>query len=505
MLPQTSDPPPASVKEPVDSSPVAPRHTGNERGIWVVAGRIGGAVLALLTHALLTRLLTQAEYGKYLFILSAVTLLIGVAIFGLDRALVRYIAEGFALGDKARVKRALSLGLITLFISSFACTVLVPPALMFIGYYFDSFPSDAVSITVIIGAVTLAAGLQFIAEVFRGMHDQKKAAMFDAQASKPLANGLTLAAVAIVGYFLPLNAAGAMGLQVAVLALLCLLGANELRKGLAQIDQLEPVKGQGLPPLTASLFFITCVPLVLSQVIGIANMQAELWILGATLTDSDVAMFGASRRFVMAVSMPLMALNLIVLPSIPKLYVQNRLPDLEKLLQQNATLATLPSLFAVALVLLFPAQLLAFMYGPEYSGAALCLMALALGQAIHMITGNAGQVLMLTGRERLVLVVEVMAAILLFGLGPFVTIGYGLTGLAVLSAIIVATKKIAMLLLARWLIGVWTHASISYLPAVWLEAKQLLSGRGNRRRGSKTEPAVALNDETSTVGMESLP
>jgi len=470
---QTAPPP----DEAAPRRPAATRkpRKWNESGLWAVAGRIFGAALAVATHALLTRLLSPAEYGRYVLILSAVTFLGGIIRFGLDRALVRYIAEGFAIGDRDRVRKTILLGLTTLVVSTAACALLTPPILLVVGQYFPAIPSTTSAIAVIITGAALASALQFIAEVFRGMHDQKNAALFDAQASKPLANGLYLAAVAIAGYFLALSASGAMALQVLVLAGLCIAGAIQLRRAMPQVDDLEPSGEHALSPLTKAAFMATCIPLLFTEIISFCSTQGDVWIVGAMLGEQDVALFGAARRFVLAVSMPLMAINLIILPSIPKLYVKRQTAELERLLQKNAVVASIPSLLALLVIVLIPGSLLAIMYGPDYSAAAVCLVTLALAHAVHLLTGSCGQLLMLTGRERVVLVIEIAAAIALFVIGPFVARSYGLNGFVIVTASVLIVKKFVLLFSARALLGVWTHASPARLVDAWDEARQMLT------------------------------
>jgi O-antigen/teichoic acid export membrane protein len=270
-----------------------------------------------------------------------------------------------------------------------------------------------------------------------------------------------------------------MALQVVIFATLCLMGALHLRDALPRINALQPVEGHhGLPPLTETLFLATCLPLLVTEVVGYLSNQGDVWIVAATLTENQVANFGAARRFVMAISMPLMAINLMVLPSIPQLYVQRRTADLQRLLQRNATAALIPALCVLLVTLCGPGTVLSLLYGSDYSGAGTCLVILCAGQVFHMFTGSCGQLLMLTGRERLVLMLYVVAGVLLFTLGPMVAVRYGLNGVAIVSASILVFENLVLWILARVLLGVWTHASPASLGDAMRELSRLLSRRG---------------------------
>lgn len=483
----------APIKSPANPPPEsqAPiKRNGNERGLWPVLGCVGGAGLAFLTHALLTRLLTRHEYGQYVLILSAVTFLSIVARCGLNRTLVRFIAEGFAIGDRGRVKTAIRLGFFTLVGSLTVCLVVAPPLLYVLGSWFDTVPSRPQTVAVILAAVFVASVMQFIAEIFRGMHDLKHAALFDGQSSKPLSNGLYLAAIAVAGYFLgaltaapnrdALGATSAMAMQIIVMGGMCAVGAYHLRGALGRIKTLRPVEGHHeLVPLTEGLFLATCLPLLVTEILGFCANQGDVWIVGAVLTEDKVALFGAARRFIQATSMPLMAINLMVLPSIPQMHVQRRTADLQRLLQRNATAAFIPSVILLIIAMCGPGIILSTLYGPGYSGAGNCLVILCVGQVFHMFTGNCGQLLMLTGRQRVVLGVYLLAAVLLFTLGPPVVYRFGINGFALLSASILVLENVIIWLAARRLVGVWTHASPAHLTDALRHIKNVLArGRG---------------------------
>ncbi len=78
--------------------------------------------------------------------------------------------------------------------------------------------------------------------------------------------------------------------------------------------------------------------------------------------------------------MPLQMVNLTIMSSIPELFVQGRIADLQRLLRLAAATAAAPTLACLVIVLWRPAWTLGVVFGPYYSQGASLLLVLALGQ-----------------------------------------------------------------------------------------------------------------------------
>ena len=65
----------------------------------------------------------------------------------------------------------------------------------------------------------------------------------------------------------------------------------------------------------------------------------------------------------------------------------------------------------------------------------------------------------MTGSHNFTLIVSLAAALALLVVGPLAAARFGINALALVSSSVLAIKNIVLLLLARKLVGVWTHAS----------------------------------------------
>src|SRR5262249_6233858 len=83
--------------------------------LWTLAARAAFALSGLLTNALLTRLMTPADFGCYLLAVSLVAVLTMLSQCGLQVAVVRFVSEALNRGAQASARRiALTCALLAL-------------------------------------------------------------------------------------------------------------------------------------------------------------------------------------------------------------------------------------------------------------------------------------------------------------------------------------------------------------------------------------------------------
>lgn len=455
------------------------------RGIWVILGRASGAALALVASALLTRLLTKAEFGQFVFATNLIVFGSVLVRFGLERSIVRFLAESLAEGRPERARQYFRLGVRTLATSAIVWALVLPIFYLIAKSLNPDFDMTWKLATLVVIGIVVMSVLQYVAESFRGLNDQASATLFDSQASGPTVNAIFVVAIVAIGLSLGLSAALAIAIQITVMLALALYGAVRLVGVFRSMNGAE-IGSANAPAISVSGFLATCFPIMLAQAIVFCTMQGDIWISQFVLGEQNTALLGVARRLVMTISLPLTMMNLIVLPLIPEYYVKGRVAELQTILQRNATAAAIPSLVAMLFLTLLPRWTLSTLFGPEYAEAATALVALAVCQTICILAGTCGQLLMLTGRERIVLVIEFIAAALLFTLGPIAARAYGLNGLAMTSATIFAGKQLVNWALARRLTGIWTHASLAQFTSV---AKFLRSQTKHQAKHAANETA----------------
>lgn len=445
-------------------------------GMWVGFWRIMGLALAFAVNLALPRLLTAEDFGRFTLILSILTFISVIARGGLDRAVIRLVGEATGLGDRRRAKDVL-----TMVSRCLAWTLPITAGLGALAVAWGAEPLFDLPSPGLIGGlvgvgILLLACLQMQAATLRSFHELRFAGLFDTQASGPAVNGVFLLLLAGSWWMMQPSLGGVIGLYLAALALLIpaafyCVRITVRKWGLTRSPEaVEPaVRSTPLSDSAVTLTTLlgTAFPLLAVQLLTFASTQGDVWVAGARASEDDLALLSAVRRLMQFVAIPLLIVNSTVVSSIPALYAQGDLAALQRVLRRSATLAALPSALVLLALCAFPGELLALLFGPFYRAGAAPLVVLCMGQLIYTWTGSCGNVLAMTGRHQSVMWVMLASTVVLIVGGSWAAGRYGVTGLAVVSAGLTAITNLILWLLARRWTGVWTHAGLGPVVAIW--------------------------------------
>ena len=419
-------------------------------GIWAVGGKAGSAAAALLTHAILARLLSPADLGVYFLLLSIVLTLSTAAQLGMNYAIVRFTADALGRGEGARARSSLrgavAVGLLGAV--AFALLLLSPLSGRVVQAVFQL---PAATALLPIAALWLfgTAAQNLLAEAFRSMHDIRMAT---------LAGG-TVTAIVTVIVFAIVAAVGTMPLRhvVLVIASIVVIMAGVSGVWLWSRVTKMPRNGASLP--WRSLLragFPLWVTTMTFYVIG----QVDLWIVGAMLGAADVALYGAAARLVTTLTMPLLIVNAVLPPVIAELYGRGEIERLQATLQRTASLAAIPAVAVMIVLSLFGPQVLGLVYGDFYRSAWFVLLILGIGQTVNVFAGSCGMALMMTGHQDTLMILSVFSAVLMVGLAMLLGRTWGAAGIAVAAATGTAVQNALMWMEARRKTGLLTHATL---------------------------------------------
>jgi len=476
------------VKESVVTEPTAEHASALRRrllhgGPWVVATRVAGIGLMFFGNFLLARLLSPQDFGLFILIISVLSFGSIVARFGLDRVIVRFVAESLAQGDEFRaaetLKSALHLGLISTLVASAAWVLCV--GVWGEAFFGSHYNSTFVFVTTC--GLAVATCMQIVAESFRGFHELRLSSIFYAQQSGPLQN-LVFVALLLLVWKTPLSLGGALGFYMLSLAAILPIAMYCLWRTVAR--RLANIQGArttafGRDAVPGRQLFAVCLPIMMAQVLTFSSTQADIWIAGVFCSQNQLALFAAAWRMMLVVSLPLDMINLTVISTIPELHTQGRLGELQRVLQATAGLAAIPSLLVFMALLILPGTVLDVAFGPFYRNAATALVILGAGQLVFAMTGSCGNALTMTGHHNWNLTVNLVATLVIMAIGPLAAARFGIHGLALVSATTLAAKNVVLLLLTRKLVGIWTHAR-PWQASTWLWRKA--AGWSSRQLGA---------------------
>lgn len=351
--------------------------------------RIGGAGLGLVFNLILARYVGAEGVGLLFLGLTVVGLAGIVARLGLDSIIVREVAPHASAGQWAAVgaiaKASMRIGLI----SSSLCTALLwlaAPVLADAVFNKPALTQVLYWLTLTVLPATLA---MFYSELLRGAHR-----FIESQLAQVFISPLVTVVVLFV-------AGQAFGLSAAMAAHIAGNIAALLLAYLAWRGWMTPHNSGGETPagLTARLLR-SGNPLLWVALLNTLVGTVDVLILGALGSAADVGVYGIAARLAMLTTFILLAVNSYAAPKFAVFHRNNDLAGLAHYAVRSTRLTLLiasPILF----VLVAMPKLVLSLFGPQFEQGAWVLVILALGQIINVATGSVGQILIMTGNERI--------------------------------------------------------------------------------------------------------
>ncbi len=398
------------------------------------------AVMAFVLAVLLARFLGSGGYGRYAVAFAWSTLLGVPAILGLNTFLVRGIAvyevrEEWGL-MKGLLFRANQLVLLT------STTIAVCGIIVALTWFSPSFrgPFCVAMLLVPITALTLLrqGAMQAFGRVVKGQLPE--------YLIRPLLIIVGVVALELVGHGV-LTPTTALGANVAGVALAFVVGAVLLGRA------LPATLRSARPEFLTREWLRVSLPMMLIAGVWLGNNYITTLMVGALDGSRAAGVYTAVQKGAEVIVILLYATNMSLAPAIARLQARKDWQGLEHTTERMAR-ATLLVSAPVAVAFMVLPHIYLGLFGASFQSGATALVILALGQLINAAAGPSGNVLLMTGQERMAvrgvavgLLANVVLAVVL--VPPF-----GVTGGAIAFASSLALWNTVLVVLARRLVGI---------------------------------------------------
>ncbi|MBU1611636.1 MAG: oligosaccharide flippase family protein [Proteobacteria bacterium] len=373
---------------------------------WALILRVLTAISALAINVIVARLLDPEDVATYFLITSMVSMLAFGGSFGLHIAVVRFVAEALGLSQEGRARQAIGKVMLLSVASSMVMFLLIwGGGMRLINDLFYQSETLAKSTVLVAGWVFVWAVQMNYAEIFRGFNDIRLAVTFRRLGP----NALYL--VALVAFYFVWPSIGLMAVLWAGLAAwaLCLLICWAITARL--VAPLNHEGNIGYREILQASW-----PLGVTTTLSFAMTQMDIWILGALAVMNDLALYGSAAKLTRFVIFPLFILNATLPPLFSSLYAKGEHAELEELLRRSSTWAALFGAITLGVSLVFGRQALGLIYGDFYADGSAYLQLLLVGLFFRLLGGASQMALMMTGNERVTMVLSFMStAILVVG------------------------------------------------------------------------------------------
>jgi len=384
-----------------------------------IAINLVSILMAFSAELVLTNVLGAISYGIYAFVFAWVNILTLLATLGFQQGLLRFVGTYRALGERGLVRAVAKFA--ERYVSSIGIVIAIAGAMAI--FIFDGQIQKQMADTFLIGLVIVPvlALLRIRASVAQACGGVSSALLPDMFLRETTVFSLVGGAALFTS--VTMTAPLAMGAMMTGTCFGFILASLSPRYR----DAVTGVVEHG--GSNRSKWIRTALLLAALSGTQLALRQAEIIFLG-WLTDTTVSGFYAvTLRIASLLSLPLLAANVVFLPTIAAIHAKNDHAELQRQVS-NWILWTTVGAIVIALPLFLFADTVLSLFGEPFRSASVALRILLVGQLVNGAVGSVGFVLIMTGNERLAAtIVGVVAPFAL--ISQFILISYfGIEGAA---------------------------------------------------------------------------
>ena len=415
--------------------------------------RFGGLAAQFVGSIIIARQLGAESFGAYAYAFTWATLFGMVLSLGMADLSVREIPAFLANRETGALRQYLTVMLGTVLVLGGAAAAVL--------FWFEQ--GDVLSLAPgwqLVAAVALLHGLALAASKSLSGFQRIVLSQFLDTVLRPGLYLLAIAAAILLGVTLDPASLFRISILVTLPALL-FMGYVLIRSyRAATTDDFAP-RARGV------YWFGAALPLLMTSFTGLLQTDLDVLMVGAILGDFEVGVYrAAARAAVLATIANVIAIQVLG-PMLSRAMARKDMAEAQRLLTQAALVSaglglTICAVFGIG------ASFYLGIYGPEFVVARPALQLLLVGQVLSILCGGVGMLLIMLKRERLVLMINLLALALNLGLNLLLIGPFGIIGAAIATVVSLVTLKIIMLVvIAR---------STDFDPTIWRPLR-LAAGR----------------------------
>jgi O-antigen/teichoic acid export membrane protein len=394
-------------------------------GFWSLVLRIAGLVSGFALGVVLARTLGPAEFGIYGLVTTASLLAVTVAQLGTPQLAVRELSVRSVRGDWPGVTAVLySFGTATMIAGTVLGVVAITVAwstarrseLLYVG--------QGVLLTLLVSVTALSAS------ELRGLGSMIRGQMMDILVRPGLTFLIILAMVAAAQ---PLRADIALWIQIGVTLLAAVVSLIWIRHGV-------PTQFRSARPKMDFHWLRVALPLGAVDVLRQLDGAYGVILVGWMNSGVELGVFRVAVACVALSAMPVTIFHIILAPSLSRLNEFGKTSELQQLLSWTSA-AMIGIMAPITLAAwLIGRPLISFVFGAPYASAWLPLFLLTCAQLAYGIFGMGPILLAMSGGERQLIRIYVLAVGTAIAAAIPMTIAWGSAGAAagpVITALII--------------------------------------------------------------------
>jgi O-antigen/teichoic acid export membrane protein len=351
--------------------------------------RLAGAALALGGQIVLARIMQKHEYGVFIYATAWIAVLSQAALFGLDTALIRWVAS-----YKASQEWALFSGVVRYSVrTAAAIALLLAAALAVLVWLLGAHVEDSVRWALLIGATAIPTlvVLRIRSSVLQGLERVVEGRLPELVVQPTVAVGVVALWWALSPQ--PVGSAESVAAWSAAFVPALLLARRWQRAS-------SPVETAGVEPrYHGDQWVRVAVPLALVAGFVLLNQRLDVLMLGSLSGTSEVGPYSAAARVAGLILWGKEATNAILAPVAARLHAARDTAPLQEVSTRAARLAAAVAVPGAVALVAFGGTILG-LFGPGFVEGFRPMVVLVGGHCVAVAAGSVGFLLVMTGHQR---------------------------------------------------------------------------------------------------------
>jgi O-antigen/teichoic acid export membrane protein len=401
-----------------------------------LAIKMVGAALSFAVTFLVARLFGAAISGEYAMAAQTVLTASAIALFGNDQLLVRRMAGDASAGRQDLARAALVHAVRIVGIAS----VVAAAAVLVFSPLATAIGASPVTMRLTVIGILVFPMLCLAVAAMRAMGQVVRSQFFYGTMQSLLLAGLLLLSLGLGHYF----TVGMTARSITLIHMVSLTITSALACWLVWRVARRWASSRGED--TPSYRLADSAPIGLTVGTHMLANWLAFALIGSMLGLVEVGAFRVCIQLITIVTLIFTTYDSVVSAQFAADFRQS---DLAAARRRHIRSIAILGVFAGPVLLaaiLFPAPVLA-LFGPEFIVASQCLAILAAGQAINIVTGPVGTMLVMAGREKVNLSLAVAGLAVMLGLFALLVPTMGLTGAAIAVSASLAVRNLASFVL----------------------------------------------------------
>lgn len=396
------------LKEAVDNASIM------ASSIWI------SRIVIFFSSVFVVRILGAELYGVYIIGRKLFNIVLILAVFGLDAAMVKFVSTYRETGEKDKYQASIASVLIWGMGFSAAAAALLIILSHPLGTVFHM-PQLPHVLIIFAAGLPFAAFLRFISGFFRGVKKLKYQAL-TGNLVLPSVRLAVLAGLFFLGLRLDAVLFSALLSFIAAASLAAYIFSSRFDHNLfSLIKKATRNAARKILRFSSTLFGI--------QFLSELSLRVDIYMVSFFLAADQVGIYGVVIEISLMFRIILSAFSQIFSPQISGAWARGDIPAIAELYKFVSKLIFLLVIPIFMFIVLYPENILAI-FGPAFLSGKTALLIMCFGQVINCTVGGAGFILTMTGKQRFQLYNTLAGLVVNTALNFFLIPEYGIVGAA---------------------------------------------------------------------------